>query len=100
MKIEILNDATPIAVAFIGFDEEDYAAPYNFASINDALAYVEEQIDERQQYAGACIYHAETGEAYVICEADEAEGEDGDYDYEPDLEMGFNPYLGCYDYDC
>ena len=25
-----------------------------------------------------------------------------DYDYEDatDLEIGFNPYMGCYDYDC
>ena len=27
--------------------------------------------------------------------------EDRDYDiYEPDIECGFDPYLGCYTYDC
>ena len=34
--------------------------------------------------------------------AEDAEDDDDDYDYdEPsDLEIGFNPYMGCYDYDC
>lgn len=34
--------------------------------------------------------------------AEDAEDDEDDYDYdEPsDLEIGFNPYMGCYDYDC
>lgn len=114
MKIDIINEARSVAVAFTGFDGEEYGAPYRFVSVNDALAYVEEQIDKRQQYAAACIYDANTGEAYVYCCADnqcfDTEDEESDYQdfedqwedygYEPDIEMGFNPYLGCYDFDC
>lgn len=113
MKIDIINEARSVAVAFTGFDGEEYGAPYRFVSVNDALAYVEEQIDERQQYAAACIYDANTGEAYVYCCADnqcfdtEENNSDEDgfvlegYDYDDyDLEMGFNPYLGTYDFDC
>ena len=51
------------------------------------------------------IHSAEYEEALEIlreiAEEDEDEDEDEDeipYDY--DDEMGFNPYLGCYDYDC
>ena len=32
---------------------------------------------------------------------DDEQDEEDDYDYDDDdLEMGFNPYMGCYDYDC
>lgn len=51
------------------------------------------------------IHSAEYEEALEIlreiAEEDEDEDEDEDeivYDY--DDEMGFNPYMGCYDYDC
>ena len=35
-------------------------------------------------------------------EKDEEEAEDEEDSYEDygDIEMGFNPYMGCYDYDC
>ena len=49
------------------------------------------------------IHSAEYEEALEILSeiAEEDEDEDEDeipYDY--DDEMGFNPYMGCYDYDC
>lgn len=33
-------------------------------------------------------------------EADTAESDPWDDEWEPDLEMGFDPYAGCYDFDC
>ena len=44
----------------------------------------------------ANLVDGETGE--VIATSDSWEDYDGEY--EPDLEMGFDPYEGCYTYDC
>lgn len=33
-------------------------------------------------------------------EEEEEEDYDCDYDEPDNLELGFNPYMGCYDYDC
>ena len=44
----------------------------------------------------ANLVDSETGE--VIESSDD--WDDYDKDYEPDLEMGFDPYEGCYTYDC
>ena len=33
-------------------------------------------------------------------EVDENEDEEDDHFYEPDIECGFDPYDGCYTYDC
>ena len=51
------------------------------------------------------IHSAEYEEALEILSeiAEEEEEEDEDEDEIPDDyddEMGFNPYMGCYDYDC
>lgn len=43
------------------------------------------------------IVDAETEEILL----DPVENEEEDYDFdEADLEMDFNPYMGCYDFDC
>lgn len=44
----------------------------------------------------ANLVDGETGE--VIESSDD--WDDYDEDYEPDLEMGFDPYMGCYSDDC
>lgn len=31
---------------------------------------------------------------------EEVDEDDDDHFYEPDIECGFDPYLGCYTYDC
>lgn len=33
-------------------------------------------------------------------DAEDDDEDDYDYDEPSDLEIGFNPYMGCYDYDC
>lgn len=46
------------------------------------------------------ITSATTGEVIAECTADEDEDEDFE-DYEDDVdECGYNPYMGCYDFDC
>lgn len=45
------------------------------------------------------IAHLVDGETGEILESSD-DWDDYDEDYEPDLEMGFDPYEGCYTYDC
>lgn len=50
---------------------------------------------------GPCPYDAEyhnTCECY--CGADEPYDEPEEFDYDFRDEIGFNPYMGCYDWDC
>lgn len=88
-------------------DEKTWEAPYDFASINDALSYAEEQIDVTQQALGATIYETDTGIVLAHCAWDDGSTpEDLGYMDEPDLDWGYNedegfdPYLGEYTWDC
>jgi len=117
MKVNIYN-TKPCKVTFCAEDDGMYDAPYPFDDLNAALAYCEEEIDVRQQAISAAIWDADTGEVYATCGFDENDiaEEDDPYDldwddhywddgcpvedYDADIEMGFNPYLGAYDYDC
>lgn len=109
MRIHVYNYATSFGVT-LRSENNDYDAPYYFSTIDDAIAYAEEEIDVRLQAIGASIYDANTGELYMECYKEDPEDEQSDYedwedqyadyDYEPDIEMGFNPYLGAYDFDC
>jgi len=116
MKVFIYNNAKCGATAWN--DDVTYDAPCDFANINEAIAWLEEEIDFKQVATGGSVYDAETGELYVSCSADgrDTSEDDDPYDvewddhywddgcsvedYDGDLEMGFNPYLGCYDFDC
>lgn len=53
---------------------------------------------------GECPYEAEYGcTCATYCSVDEPEYEEEEYDWddEPDIdECGFDPYEGCYTYDC
>lgn len=49
---------------------------------------------------GECPYNAEYNrDCEYWCSAEEPE-EDYDFDNNDDIEVGFNPYMGEYDYDC
>lgn len=72
---------------------------YSFATLEDALAYCEEQIDYRQQATHAFVFNSKNGEVYAECEAEEEEFDD-DCDWGYNEDMGYDPYLGCYTDDC
>ena len=87
-------------------DLRTWEAPYEFASINDAMAYAEEQIDVIQQALGATIYETDTGVVLAHCAwEDDSDPEDLGYlddysDWGFNEDMGFDPYMGCYTDDC
>ena len=116
MKVYLYNNAKCGATAWN--DDTTYEAPCDFSDINAAIAWLEEEIDVKQQAIAGSVYDLETGEIYATCSWDDNDvpEEDDPYDvewddhywddgcpvedYDADIEMGFNPYLGAYDYDC
>lgn len=72
-----------------------------FCALDDAIEKAEQWIEE-YCFDSAMLLNAVTGE--VICDITPEEEEDdysryGDCD-DWDIEMGFDPYEGCYTYDC
>ena len=52
-------------------------------------------------FTKAEVIDSKTGELLVTVDDDNFSDEEEDEDFEPDYdECGFNPYMGCYDYDC
>lgn len=66
---------------------------------------LEEALEKAQEFVYCnfpkiVITSATTGEIVAQCEADE-DDEAWDEDFDDDVdECGYNPYMGCYDYDC
>lgn len=114
MKIHIYNNARSFVVCYWN-DDAEWEDDCPYSTIDAAMEAAKNEIDVRQQAIGAHITDAETGEIYVTCTWDENDIPEEDYsawdddywddgcpveDYDADIEMGFNPYLGAYDYDC
>lgn len=107
MKIHVENYATSFGITFHSGDNE-YEVE-NFGSLDDAIAYAQEEIDVRQQATFASIWDANTGELYATCWwNDESIPEDfdpylGEYicdDWDYNEDEGFDPYMGEYTWDC
>ncbi len=95
---------------FISFTYDDNTIDYYEAdgegySLKEAADWISENMENSLSIVSADIIDAETGEIVATIEKDE---EDFIEDYEPPYtwiekdydEMGFNPYIGCYDFDC
>ena len=80
----------------------DESKPMN---LKEAMDFLEEKMREDLTVIDAFLCDAETGEVVATLER---ENEDFIEDYEPPYawiekdydEVGFNPYMGCYDFDC
>lgn len=74
-------------------------------TLKEAADFISTNMENTLSIVSADIVDAETGEIVAIIEKDE---EDFFEDYEPPYawiekdydEIGFNPYMGCYDFDC
>jgi len=102
MRVHIEHFATSYSITFHGAISYDVES---FGSLDDALAFAEEEIDVRQQATFASIWDSNTGEVYVTCSSDDestSEEDDScpveDWGYNED--EGFDPYLGEYTWDC
>lgn len=76
----------------------------NSIDLETALQRAEEWIG--YGFENVTVFSATTGELIAECGNDEPEPEDSDDfedvdDFDDDVdECGYNPYMGCYDYDC
>lgn len=102
MKIHIENYATSFVITFHSGDSE-YEVE-NFGSLDDALAYAEEEIDVRQQATFASIWNTYTGELAATCWWEDGDVPEEDYgawdDWNYNEDEGFDPYMGEYTWDC
>lgn len=74
----------------VGFDDTEAA----YAAFDKACAFA-----EAVGVLHCDLWWGDTGETVASLASDEEEDEEPDFD-EADLECGFNPYEGCYDWDC
>lgn len=73
-------------------------------NIKEAMDFLEEKMREDLTVINAFLCDAETGEIVATLERENEDFADEDWyadewrdDYD---EVGFNPYMGCYDFDC
>lgn len=95
MKIT-LNLSNSCMVIFEADDGHSYGPNACFESINDAIAYAEEEISIRLQATRAFIIDAETGELLAECEDDTASDSDSNFDFnlDQDEDMEHDPFIG------
>lgn len=71
-------------------------SPEKTYTLKEAFDLIEQKMyDGIVEYAD--IIDATTGEVVAICKEEEESYEDYDDSYD---ECGYNPYMGCYDFDC
>ena len=76
---------------------DDYEAWQNGTLIQDAFPYLSAE-DRECLMTGFC---SECWDKMFGMEEEEEEPEEFDYDFiDTYCETGFNPYIGCYDWDC
>ena len=117
MKYHIEHHARTYSITFRN-DESEWDCE-NFSTFDEAFAYAEAEIDERQQALSAVIWDGDTGEVYATCWWDEESIPEEDYgpqdielddnywddgcpveDWGYNEDEGFDPYLGEYTWDC
>lgn len=77
MNVYIYNNAKCGATAWN--DDVTYEAPCDFSDINAAIAWLEEEIDVKQQAVGGSVYDLNTGELYATCSWDDGSIPEEDY---------------------
>ena len=94
---------------YVGFNYVDgteltYGATKEPIGLKDAMDLIESKMREDLTIIDAFLCDAETGEVVATLERENEDFADEDWyadewrdDYD---EVGFNPYMGCYDFDC
>lgn len=77
---------------------DEYTIEWGEGTLKECTDFIEKKMEEDYSINECAICDAETGEVIATITRDD---EKDDYEYEPDYdECGFNPYMGCYDFDC
>ena len=79
-----------------GFADE-YTIEWGEGTLKECTDFIEAKMEEDFAINECAICDAKTGEVVATITRED----DTDEDYFDDFdECGFNPYMGCYDYDC
>ena len=98
MSLVILKPRCPMcgAINTMVVNEANYQKWQNGALTQDAFPYLD--ADEREMLiSGIC---SDCWNKMFSEDEEEDEEEEEDWEDPFDLDFGFNPYAGCYDYDC
>lgn len=88
-----------LALNYADGTELTYCGENDASTLKDCTDFIEGRMSEDLSIVSAYICDANTGEVVATIDRDNDDFVD-DY-YEPDYdECGFNPYMGCYDFDC
>lgn len=91
---------------FISFTYDDNTTDYYEGggegyTLKESADFISTNIENSLSIVSADIIDAETGEIVATIEKDEEDFTEEWYDYRDDYdECGYNPYMGCYDFDC
>ena len=94
---------------FISFTYDDGTTDYYEGNgegytLKESADFISTNIENSLSIVSADIIDAKTGEIVAIIERDEEDSYDQEeewYDYRDNYdEIGYNPYMGCYDFDC
>ena len=80
----------------------EYDSDNLFDNYDEAQNALDEIMDESDGHFGILAIDEDGNvvHQYNHGEAEDDEADDDCFDDFDDLEIGFNPYIGCYDYDC
>lgn len=80
-------------------DGTELTYPTEPSNLKDCMEFVENKMTDDLTITSSYVCDANTGEIVAIVSRENEDFID-DY-YEPDYdECGYNPYMGCYDFDC
>jgi len=93
-----------VGLNYVDGTELTYGGTKEPMNLKDAMDFIEEKVSEDLTIIDAFLCDAETGEIVATLERENEDFADEDWyadewrdDYD---EVGFNPYMGCYDFDC
>ena len=89
-----------LALNYVDGTELTYCGENDDSTLKDCMDFIEGRMTDDLTIVSAYVCDAETGEIVATINRDNDDFIDDEY-YEPDYdECGFNPYMGCYDFDC
>lgn len=93
-----------VGLNYVDGTELTYGTTKEPIGLKDAMDLIESKIREDLTIIDAFLCDAETGEVVATLERENEDFADEDWyadewrdDYD---EVGYNPYMGCYDFDC
>lgn len=92
-----------LALEYADGTELTYCGENDASTLKDCTDFIEGRMSEDLAILSAYLCDAETGEVVATITRDNEDfiEEENWYDYRDDYdECGYNPYMGCYDFDC